>query len=106
MFNTILNVVHAIVNKGLTPMDTAKRREQLKAALVAAAEWEISKRGLRGLKARALAYKVGCAVGAIYNVVADLDDLIFRVNSRTLDELERKLATTGGPAHGPAEATA
>ena len=87
-------------------MDTAKRREQLKAALVAAAEREITARGLRGLKARALAYKVGCAVGAIYNVVADLDDLVLLVNSRTLEELERRLATIGSEAHGADEATA
>ena len=72
-------------------METAKRREQLKAALVAAAEWAISTDGLRGLKARELADKVGCAVGAIYNVVADLDELILLVNARTLDEIERKL---------------
>jgi AcrR family transcriptional regulator len=87
-------------------METAKRREQLKAALVAAAEREISTGGLRGLKARELAYKVGCAVGAIYNVVSDLDDLILLVNARTLDEIERKLVAIAGPVHGPDEATA
>jgi len=87
-------------------METAKRREQLKAALVAAAEWEISTGGMRGLKARELAYKVGCAVGAIYNVVTDLDDLILLVNARTLDEIERKLVAIAGPAQDPDEATA
>jgi AcrR family transcriptional regulator len=86
-------------------METAKRREQLKAALVAAAEWEISTGGLRGLKARELAYKVGCAVGAIYNVVSDLDDLILLVNARTLDEIEHKLVAIG-PANTSEEATA
>jgi AcrR family transcriptional regulator len=87
-------------------METAKRREQLKAALVAAAEWEISTGGLRGLKARQLAYKVGCAVGAIYNVVSDLDDLILLVNARTLEEIEHKLVAIAGPAHDTDEATA
>lgn len=87
-------------------METTKRREQLKAALVAAAEWEINTGGLRGLKARQLAYKVGCAVGAIYNVVSDLDDLILLVNARTLDEIEHKLVAMAGPAHDPDEATA
>jgi hypothetical protein len=33
---------------------------------------------MTGLTARASPSKAGCAVGAIYNVVADLDDLIFR----------------------------
>ena len=30
------------------------------------------------MKARELALKVGCAVGAIYNVFDDLDDLVMR----------------------------
>ena len=71
---------------------TAERRQQLKNALISAAERTIENHGLGGLKARALAYRVGCAVGAIYNVVTDLDDLVFEVNSRTLTALERHLA--------------
>jgi AcrR family transcriptional regulator len=71
---------------------TAERRQVLKDALISAAERTIETHGLSGIKARALAFKVGCAVGAIYNVVTDLDDLIFAVNSRTLAALERDLA--------------
>jgi AcrR family transcriptional regulator len=74
----------------------AERRRKLRDALVAAAERTIETEGLRGLKARELAYKVGCAVGAIYNVVTDLDDLIFAVNARTLAALEEKLTAAGG----------
>ncbi|HKD25614.1 MAG TPA: TetR-like C-terminal domain-containing protein [Xanthobacteraceae bacterium] len=70
----------------------AERRQRLKDALISAAERTIESHGLSGLKARALAFQVGCAVGAIYNVVTDLDDLIFAVNSRTLAALERDLA--------------
>ena len=73
-------------------MKTAERRENLKESLIAAAERQISSNGLTGLRARALAYRVGCAVGAIYNVVADLDELILFVNSRTIAELERAVA--------------
>ena len=68
------------------------RRRKLKDALIDAAERTIEAEGLRGLKARELAYRVGCAVGAIYNVVTDLDDLIFAVNARTLEQLEKTLA--------------
>src|SRR5215210_5457493 len=75
---------------------TAARRENLKEALVAAAERTIKIRGLRGLKARDLAAEAGCAVGAIYNVVTDLDDLILAVNARTLAALERALKEAGG----------
>src|SRR5258708_13619492 len=70
----------------------AERRQRLRDALISAAEWTIETHGLSGLKARALAFQVGCAVGAIYNVVTDLDDLIIAVNSRTLAALERDLA--------------
>jgi AcrR family transcriptional regulator len=70
----------------------AERRQLLKDALISAAERTIETHGLGGLRARALAFQVGCAVGAIYNVVTDLDDLIFAVNSRTLAALEHDLA--------------
>ena len=67
------------------------RRSNLKNALIDAAEQTISREGLAGLRARSLAFEVGCAVGAIYNVVDDIDDLIFAVNERTLLALEREL---------------
>lgn len=79
----------------MTPMRTAERRQNLKEALISAAERTIEAHGLSGLRARALAYKVGCAVGAIYNVVADLDELILFVNSRTFKALERAFAAAG-----------
>ena len=77
------------------------RRRKLRDALIAAAERTIAADGLRGLKARELAYKVGCAVGAIYNVVTDLDDLIFAVNALTLEQLEKTLTIAGRPQTDP-----
>src|SRR5258708_10950312 len=71
---------------------TAKRRRELKVALIDAAERAISARGLAALKARDLAAEVGCAVGAIYNVFPNLDALIFEVNGRTLRAFEAFLA--------------
>ena len=59
------------------------------------------KDGLSGLKARALADEAGCAVGAIYNVVADLDELVLLANARTLAALEKALAAAASPGHGP-----
>ena len=81
-------------------MNTAERRQNLKDALVAAAERGLAARGLTGLKARDLAAEVGCAVGAIYNVVDDLDDLILAVNSRTLTALEGELEIAARPDAG------
>ena len=71
---------------------TDERRQRLKEALISAAERAVETHGLGGLTARGLASEVGCAVGAIYNVVTDLDDLVIEVNSRTLAALDRKLA--------------
>jgi len=77
-------------------METAARRRNLKESLIDAAEQGISAYGLQGLRARTLAERIGCAVGAIYNVVADLDELIMLVNSRTLTALERELVVADG----------
>ena len=78
------------------------RRRQLRDSLIDAAERTIAAGGLRGLRARELADEVGCAVGAIYNVFADLDDLVFAVNARTLAALEQALTEAGavGAAKG------
>ena len=77
---------------------TGARRARLRAALVAAAEHAIERDGLRGLRARALAEEAGCAVGAIYNAVEDLDELVLLVNARTLAALERELVAAVGTA--------
>src|SRR5262249_24324817 len=83
-------------------MKTAERRRNLKESLIDAAEQGVSAYGLPGLRARTLAERIGCAMGAIYNVVADLDELIVLVNSRTLAALERELlaASAAPPATG------
>ena len=70
-------------------MNTADRRQSLRDGLIAAAEQAIAAEGLAGLRARDLARQVGCALGAIYNVFADLDDLIIAANARTLAARDR-----------------
>lgn len=77
-------------------MKTAERKEKLKTALTGAAERAIAAHGLAGLKARGLAGEAGCAVGAIYNVVDDLDDLVLAVQARTLAALENVLTAAAG----------
>ena len=49
--------------------------------------------GLSGLKARDVTQRAGCALGAIYDAIADLDELVLRVNSRTLARLGDALAS-------------
>ncbi|MDI3563127.1 TetR/AcrR family transcriptional regulator [Bradyrhizobium sp. Arg816] len=69
-----------------------ERREKLRADLIQAAERMIAERGLAGLKTRDLAREIGCANGAVYNLVADVDELVLRVGSRTLLRLDKVLS--------------
>ena len=59
--------------------------------LIEAAERAIAAKGLAGLKTRELAREIGCANGAVYNLVEDMDELILRVGSRTLARLDAAL---------------
>jgi AcrR family transcriptional regulator len=78
------------------------RRDQMRERVLEAAEAVISTKGLAGLKARDIAARAGCALGAIYTVFEDLDELILGVNQRSLARLEAALARTEG-ADGEAE---
>jgi AcrR family transcriptional regulator len=69
-----------------------ERREKLRTDLIQAAERMITTRGLAGLKTRDLAREIGCANGAVYNLVADVDELVLRVGSRTLARLDEALS--------------
>jgi AcrR family transcriptional regulator len=70
---------------------TLERREKLREALIMAAERSIAAGGLVGLKTRELARDIGVANGAVYNLVADMDELVLRVGSRTLQRLDAAL---------------
>ena len=67
---------------------TEERRAAQREALVEAAEKLIAMGGLGALKARDLASEIGVALGALYNLVPDLDALNMRVASRTLARME------------------
>ncbi len=69
----------------------AARRERQLDALIGAAALRIEANGLAGVKARELAGDIGVAVGAIYNLVTDLDELILRVNVHTMNRLDAAL---------------
>jgi AcrR family transcriptional regulator len=70
---------------------TATRRETLRIKVLDAAEEIIAAKGLSGVKARDVADKAGCALGALYTAFEDLDELILSVNARTLAQLEAVL---------------
>jgi AcrR family transcriptional regulator len=91
MFKKKMNVV-----QNMEKMNAADRKQTLKTALTDAAERAVIAQGLAGLKARSLAAEAGCAVGAIYNVVDDLDDLALAVHARTLAAIEKALTVAAG----------
>lgn len=68
------------------------RRAALRDALIQHAERRIEADGLRNLRARDLAKDAGCALGAIYNVFGDLNDLVLSVNARTFERLGASVA--------------
>jgi AcrR family transcriptional regulator len=70
----------------------AERREDLRDRLLKAATARIEAGGLKGLRARDVTADASCALGALYNAFADLDDLIMQVNSATLKRLEASVA--------------
>ena len=78
-------------------VDIAARRESQREALISCASDAIASGGLASLKARDLATCVGYSLGAIYNLVADLDELVLRVSQRTLAALDVQLAAAEAP---------
>lgn len=67
------------------------KREDLKARLIDAARTRIAENGLASLRARDVTQDAGCALGGLYTVFSDLDELVLHVNSGTLGMLERDL---------------
>ena len=70
----------------------AARRDVLRKTLIEAATLRIAGDGLGALRARDLAADASCAVGAIYNVFGDLNDLVLAVNAQTFQALGRDVA--------------
>jgi AcrR family transcriptional regulator len=78
-----------------------ERREKQRKNLILAAEEAIAAKGLSGLKSRDLAQQIGVANGAVFNLVADMDELILRVGSRTLGKLDAALTAAEGEHPAP-----
>jgi AcrR family transcriptional regulator len=85
--------------KWLAMSKTLERRARQRELLVEAAERAMAAKGLAGLKTRDLAQEIGVANGAVYNLVADVDELVLMVGSRTLARLDAALSEAEG--NGP-----
>jgi AcrR family transcriptional regulator len=76
-------------------MKIAERRAGQREALVDAAERRIATSAVDSLRARDLAQDIGVALGAIYNLVTDMDELVLLVIGRTMGRLDAALEAAG-----------
>ena len=85
----------------------ASKREALRSdltqRLLAAAAARMETFGLDGVNARDVTADAQCGLGTIYKCYKDLDELILRVNSRTLRRLDAVLAAAAQPDGEPVE---
>lgn len=81
-----------------------EKREDLKARLIEAARNRIAVDGLSSLRARDVTQDAGCALGGLYTVFADLDELIMYVNSSTLAALKQSLHDAPAALESPVDA--
>lgn len=69
------------------PKKIMESRDQLRTAMIDAAERIITADGVEALTARRLAADLNIAVGTTYNVFRQMDDLIGEVNARTIAKI-------------------
>ncbi|BEV11847.1 WHG domain-containing protein [Asticcacaulis sp. DW145] len=89
----------------VAPSAMTRRREAQFEALMQSAEKRICEEGVGALKARDLAADIGVALGGLYNIVADMDDLMLRLAQRTMGRLDAALeaGAVSAAAEQPAE---
>lgn len=79
----------------------SEKKEALKQRLIASAQDIIEEMGVNQLKARDVTTRAGCALGGIYSVFADMEELIMYVNSRTLNRMGRAVDEAAGSETRP-----
>lgn len=66
-------------------------RDEIKALALDAAEALLIEEGVAGVSARKVATRIGYTAGSLYQVFANLDDLYWQINLRTLKRLNSAL---------------
>jgi AcrR family transcriptional regulator len=77
--------------------------QELRVLILDAAQEIIEAQGLAGLSAREIARRVGYSPGTIYNIFANLDDVVLNVEARVLDALDARLSDLQGANAAGAE---
>lgn len=75
--------------------------EEIREMALTAAKRIVAKQGYGALSTRKVATEIGYAVGSLYLVFKNLDDLILHVNGSTLDDLYDALETTAVRCQDP-----
>lgn len=78
--------------------------QQLRALILDAAQEIIEAQGLAGLSAREVARRIGYSAGTIYNIFANLDDVVLNVEARVLDALDQRLSSVQREDDGAGDA--
>ena len=73
-------------------MTPPKKKDILAGKLVEAAIAIVEKDGFKSLTVRAVTARAGCAIGMVYKIFRNLDDLALHVNAATLDKIGDDLA--------------
>ena len=68
-----------------------QKRAALREKLLNSALTRIEAGGIASLRARDLATDAGCALGAIYNIFADLDELVFYAKAEVFRSMDAQL---------------
>jgi AcrR family transcriptional regulator len=71
---------------------SAHTPQQLRELILDAAQEIIEAQGLAGLSAREIARRIGYSPGTIYNMFANLDDVVLNVEARVLEALDKRLS--------------
>jgi AcrR family transcriptional regulator len=80
-------------------------RDVLRQRALDAAREILRNEGFRALNARRLAAAIGVAVGTLYNLFENFDEIVLRLNLETLQELERVIASRTALPEDPTAAT-
>lgn len=69
------------------PRRMSQSHDELRLRAIDLADAIVRAEGLSGLTVRRLAVALGCSVGTLYNLFADLDEIVLHVAARVLDDM-------------------
>src|ERR1700753_1613545 len=93
-----------VVQKSLKKSSGRVGHDTLRERALDAGRRILTEEGLKGLNARRLATEIGVAVGTLYNLFENFEEIILRLNLETLQEMEAHFASRPALPKDPTEA--